>query len=410
MKINIANIIGGGYGQYWKSKKRYNVIKGGRASKKSKTTALWIIYNMMKYPLANTLVVRQNYKDNRDSTIKDLQWASYQLGVNHLWKFNISPMEVTYMPTGQKILFRGLNDSMSITSITVSKGFLCWCWLEEAYQVKSEDDFNKLDMSIRGQLPDGYFKRFMITFNPWSENHWLKKRFFEKPDDDTLALTTTYQCNEWLGDDDKKIYESMKKNYPRRYKVEGLGNWGISQGIIFDNWITQQFDYTQLQGKLCVGCDFGFVDPTAIIQMIVDDNNKKIWVFGEWYKNNVITQDIYNTIVKLGLTKSDIVADCARPEQIEELKRKGVSKIKACTKGKDSIVNGINKLLEYQIIVHPDCQNTIAELSNYCWDTDKNGKQLEKPIDDWCHCIDSMRYGIQSINQTHKVKILDKPY
>lgn len=408
MRINIADIVGKGYKAYWHSKKRYNVVKGGRGSKKSKTTALWIIFNMMKYPLANTLVVREIYKDNRDSTLKDLEWAAYRLNVRHLWKFNVNPMEATYIPTGQKILFRGLNDSMSLTSITVAHGFLCWCWLEEAYQIDSEDDFNKLDLSIRGELPEGYFKRFMITFNPWNENHWLKARFFDNPDENTLAITTTYLCNEWLGADDLKIFENMKIKYPRRYNVEGLGNWGISEGIIFDNWKVEHFDYTKINGTLVVGLDFGFVDPTSIIQSIVDEDNKKIYVFGEWYKNNVITQDIYAAILKLGLQKSTIIADSARPEQIEEMQRKGISRIKPCTKGKDSIVNGINKLLEYEIIVSPDCQNLISELQNYCWATDKNGKQLEKPIDDWCHCIDALRYSMQCINNSRKLKTINK--
>lgn len=407
MRIDISKVVGKGYKEYWNSKKRYCVVKGGRGSKKSKTTALWIIYNMMKYPLANTLVIRQVYKDNRDSTLKDLEWAAYRLGVHQYWKFNINPMEITYIPTGQKILFRGLNDSMSLTSITVAHGFLCWCWIEEAYQVKSEDDFNKLDLSIRGELPEGYFKRFMITFNPWNENHWLKKRFFDSLDDDILAITTTYECNEWLGADDIKLFENMEKNYPRRYAVEGKGNWGISQGIIFDNWVEQAFDYTQIDGVLAVGLDFGYVDPTSIIQSIIDEKNKVIYVFSEWYKNNVITQDIYNAIIKLGLQKSTIIADSARPEQIEELKRKGVIRIKSCTKGKDSIVNGINKLLEYRIVVHPDCKHTLAELSNYCWDTDKNGNTLEKPIDDWCHCIDALRYSLQCI-KTNKLKTMNK--
>lgn len=407
MKINIAKKIGKGYKQYWFSKKRYNAVKGGRASKKSKVTALWIIYNMMKYPLANTLVVRQVFKDNRDSTLKDLEWAAHRLGVHHLWKFNVNPMEATYLETGQKILFRGMNDAMSITSITVSHGFLCWCWIEEAYQVKSEDDFNKLDMSIRGKLPDGYFKRIMITFNPWSDKHWLKARFFDNPDEDTLAITTTYECNEWLGEDDTKIFANMKEKYPRRYNVEGLGNWGISEGIIFDNWIEKAFDYTEIKGQLLVGVDFGFVDPTTIIQSILDEKNKTIYVFGEWYKSNVITEDIFNAINKLGLSKSTIIADAARPEQIEEIKRKGVRGIRACTKGKDSVINGINKLLEYQLVVHPDCKHLLIELENYCWDKDRNGNTIEAPCDDFNHCIDSLRYSLQSV-KNNKVKTLNK--
>lgn len=407
LRINISEIVGSGYRKYWFSRQRYCCVKGGRGSKKSKTTAIWIIYNMMKYPLANTLVVRQVFKDNRDSTIKDLEWASHILGVHHLWKFTSNPMEATYLPTGQKILFRGLNDSMSLTSITVSHGYLCWVWIEEAYQVKSEDDFNKLDMSIRGKLPNGYFKRIMLTFNPWNEHHWLKKRFFDVEDDNILAMTTTYECNEFLGEDDLRLFEHMKKNHPRRYAVEGEGHWGISEGLIFDNWSEQEFDYTKIKGTHLVGLDWGYVDPTSIMQSILDEEHKTIYVFSEWYKSNVITDDVYKALVRLGLNKSTIIADSARPEQIEEIKRKGCPKIKACTKGKDSIINGINKLLEYKIIVHPDCKHLIAELQNYSWDKDKNGNTIEKPIDDWCHCIDALRYSLQCVNEKKSIGTFD---
>jgi len=113
-----------------------------------------------------------------------------------LWNFTVVPLEATYKPTGQKIYFRGLDDPLKITSITVDKGFVNLVWFEEAYEIKSEEAFNKIDLSIRGELPDGYFKQIIMTFNPWSEHCWIKKRFFDVPNtDNKLALTTTYKCN-----------------------------------------------------------------------------------------------------------------------------------------------------------------------------------------------------------------------
>lgn len=164
--ISLPDIIGKGYGKFWKFKGRYRVVKGGRGSKKSCTTALWLIYNIMKMPLANALVVRKFYNTHRDSTFAQLKWAINRLGVTHLWKTTMNPLEMIYMPTGQKILFRGFDDPQSITSITVEKGYLCWCWIEEAFQITDESEFNKLDMSIRGELPPGYFKQITLTFNP----------------------------------------------------------------------------------------------------------------------------------------------------------------------------------------------------------------------------------------------------
>ena len=395
MKINLPSKIGKGYATFWKFKGRYRVVKGSRGSKKSTTESMWIIYNMMKYPLANTLVLRRVFNTHKDSTWTQLKWAANNLGVSHLWNFSKSPLEATYMPTGQKILFRGLDDPMSITSITVEKGFLCWAWFEEAFQIMNEDDFNKIDMSIRGELPEGYFKQITLTFNPWSEKHWLKKRFFDVEDEDILALTTNYTCNEWLGKDDIKTFEQMKKNNPRRYRIEGLGEWGIAEGLIFDNWEVKDFNVKEIKGVNIYGCDFGFNDPTTIISSILDEENKIIYVYDEYYKSFMTADDIAEVVKKKNINRSLIIADCSRPEIIADLNRKGC-KFKGCTKGKDSIITGINKLQEYKIIVNPSCQHLIVEFNNYCWDKDKFGNNLDKPIDNYNHCIDALRYSLQS--------------
>lgn len=178
-KLSLQEVVGGGYAEFWNTKKTYVVCKGSRASKKSKTTALWHIYNIMKYPLANALIVRKTERTLRNSCFSDLLWAIDRLGVNKYWKSTVNPLELTYIPTGQKILFRGLDDSFKITSITVPYGVLNFLWIEEAYEINKEDDFDRLDESIRGLLPEGYFKRVTITLNPWSDKHWIKKRFFD---------------------------------------------------------------------------------------------------------------------------------------------------------------------------------------------------------------------------------------
>lgn len=245
-KIDLLKTVGGGYGSFWRCKKRYRVCKGSRGSKKSCTTALWIIYKMMEMPLANTLVMRRYFNTHKDSTFAQLKWAINKWGVKDKWKVTNSPMELTYLPTGQKILFRGFDDAESITSITVETGFLCWVWIEEAFQVTDETAFNKLDLSIRGDMPEGYFKQITMTFNPWSDKTWLKKRFFDTPDDNVFAITTTYMQNEFLGDDDRQLFEDMKIRNPRRYKIEGLGEWGISEGLIYENWTLEDFDIAKI--------------------------------------------------------------------------------------------------------------------------------------------------------------------
>ena len=407
MKINLPNIVGKGYATYWNYKGRYRVVKGGRGSKKSTTTALWIIYNMMKYPLANTLVIRRVFNTHKDSTYTQLKWASNVLKVSHLWKFSKSPLEATYIPTGQKILFRGLDDPMSITSITVEHGHLCWCWFEEAFQVMNEDDFNKVDMSIRGELPKGYFKQITLSFNPWSEKHWLKKRFFDIEDEDVLAITTNYACNEFLGEDDKKLFEKMKINNPRRYNIEGLGNWGIAEGLVYSNFEELDFDIEEIKKrkniKSAFGLDFGYTnDPTAFICLLVDLDNMEIFIFDEHYQKAMSNKMIVDMIKYKGYAKERIIGDSSEPKSIDDIKKQGIYRIKGARKGKDSILNGIQYIQDFKIYVHPKCENTLIELSNYVWDT-KDGNAINKPIDDYNHLMDALRYSLEDIRLGGKV-------
>lgn len=232
----MQQIVGKGYADFWNFKGRYRVCKGSRASKKSKTTALWFISNIMKYPLANLLVMRRFYSTLKDSCFTELKWAIHRLQVDEFWHIKESPLEMTYKPTGQKIYFRGLDDPLKVTSITVEVGYLCWGWLEEAYEVEDEKAFNRIDESIRGEVANGYFKQITITFNPWSALSWLKSRFFDKPNRNVLAKTTNYLCNEFLDEADRQLFEDMKINDPERYKVAGLGEWGIAEGQFFSMW------------------------------------------------------------------------------------------------------------------------------------------------------------------------------
>ena len=411
ININISKAVGKGYKDFIMCKKRYRVVKGSRGSKKSTTTAQDIILKMTMYPLANTLVIRKTFNSHKDSTWTQLKWAAKNLGLEDDWNFSKSPLEATRKSTGQKILFRGLDDPMSITSITVEHGYLCWAWFEEAFQVMNEDDFNKVDMSIRGQLPDGYYKQITITFNPWSEKHWLKKRFFDTDDPNILALTTTYECNEWLGPDDKALFEQMKINNPRRYNIEGLGNWGIAEGLVYENFIEQEFDYMDISkragAKTVFGLDFGYTnDPTAFIAAIVDQENKELYIFDEHYQKAMTNEDIANMIKYKGYSKETITADSAEPKSIDDIKSKGIYRIKAAKKGKDSILNGIQNIQDYKIIIHPKCENFLIEINNYVW-SNKNGIVINKPIDDFNHLMDALRYAMEDTKKSGLV-IMDK--
>lgn len=401
LNISLKKAVGKGYNRFWKFKGRYRVVKGSRASKKSKTTALWFITNMMKYPDANTLVIRKTFRTIKDSCFTELKWAISRLCVQDFWKVTESPLEMTYLPTGQKIYFRGLDDPLKVTSITVEVGNLCWMWIEEAYEIMKEPDFDMLDESIRGEVPDGLFKQITLTFNPWNEHHWIKKRFFDAaPDPDILALTTNYMCNEWLDAADKKVFETMKKNNPRRYSVAGLGEWGIIDGLVFENWEEKVFDLEEIKRipgiKSAFGLDFGYTnDPSALWCGMIDLKGKVIYVFDEMYKKGMSNEAIAKEVTNMGYRKERIRADSAEPKSIDRLRDIGLSNITAARKGKDSVNNGIDFIQDFKIIIHPRCVNFITEISNYTWDTDKFGKKLNIPIDDFNHLMDAMRYALE---------------
>lgn len=175
--VHLPSIVGKHYGEFWRFKGRYKAVKGSRASKKSSTQSLKVITEIIENPNINWLVVRKVERTLRDSCYAQLKWAIHRLKVDNFFKCSTSPLEITYKPTGQKILFRGLDDPLKVTSITVEVGSLCRLWIEEAYEITSEDAFDRLDESIRGQLPKEMYHQVVLTFNPWSDRHWLRNDF-----------------------------------------------------------------------------------------------------------------------------------------------------------------------------------------------------------------------------------------
>lgn len=396
VNVNLPSLVGKGYKTFWNFKGRYRVVKGSRRSKKSKTMALWTIYNLMKYPESNMLVVRKTYRTLKDSCFTELKWAIKRLQVEHMWQVKESPLEMTYIPTGQKIYFRGLDDPLKITSIAVEIGVLSWMWIEEAYEIMSEEDFDTLAESMLGDCPEGLFKQITLTFNPWNEKIWIKKRFFDVDDPDVLAITTNYLCNEWLSPADKQVFEKMKTQNPRRFRVAGLGEWGVVEGLVYENWKEQSFTLKEIEHcKSAFGLDFGYTnDPSAFFVGFIDVENKRLYVWDEFYKKGLSNKKIYELINQMGYSKERITGDSAEPKSIDELKGMGLH-ITGAKKGKDSVNNGIQWIQDLEIIIHPRCVNFLTEISNYTWDVDRFGKKLNVPIDDFNHLMDAMRYALE---------------
>ena len=297
--ISIQESLGQGYADFYHFKGRYRVVVGSRASKKSKDTALDLALKLTKYPKSNLLVVRKTFRSLENSCFTDLKWAFNRLGLDHEWNFKTNPLEATNKRTKQKVYFRGLDDPLKITSISVETGYLNFVWVEEAFEITKESDFDMVDESIRGAVPEGYYKQITITLNPWNERHWIKRRFFDEIigqdslgnpiykeipleevskgsfsaiHGDTLIKRTTYLCNEWLDEADLKLFELMKSNNPRRYQTAGLGKWGVVEGLIYENFTEYEFSLKEVTDcKMFTGLDFGLKYSSLIWKHILNN-------------------------------------------------------------------------------------------------------------------------------------------
>ncbi len=419
--VRLSELYPPEYSEFWNTKAFYVACKGSKGSCKSTTTALWHIYMMMRYPEANTLVIRNVFGTIKDSCYTDLLWAIDTLGVTKFWKSSVNPLQLTYLPTGQVILFRGMDDALKIAGIKVRHGYLCWVWWEEFSDISNEGEFDKVMMSIRGKLPESshLWKRCTMTFNPWSEHHFSKRRFFDVEKDNTLAMTTTYKCNRWLGEDDIARYDEMYISSPRQARIICDGDWGIADGLIYENWREERFDILEVMKshpdlKFTYGLDFGFaVDPAAFVAVAVDIASNTIWIFDEIYEVGLDNMELAKRIVEMGYGKKTIVADSAEPKSIFELKRGfkefalddngeqlydettgeavfavyQLPNIRSAFKGPDSLKNGIRRVQGFNIVVHPKCANFMMELNNYSWAQDKDGNFVDKPIDEFNHCL-----------------------
>lgn len=406
--LSLRDIVGQGYDDMFTFKGRYICIKGSRASKKSKTTAIYIVLKMMRESKGNALCIRRTGETLRNSCFSDIKWAIERLGVQKYFKFRENPLQVTYIPYGTVILFRGLDDPLKLTSLSFDVGVLCTEWWEECYEISDIEAFRRVDESMRGIVPEGHQKVCILTLNPWSDKHWVKSEFFDRADTDPniLAFTTTYKINEWLDKSDLKVFEDMKRRNPRRYRVAGLGEWGVSDGVVYENWEELWFDPKDIFSKArwlkpFYGLDFGYsTSPTAFVAGFCDLKNKNIWIYDEIYKTGLTNMQLYHEISYKGYAKERIVADSAEPKSIAELQQLGCNRIVKARKGNDSVVYGIQLVQQFHIYVHPSCVNTITELSNYRWQRDKSGNILNKPEPEYDHICDALRYAIMGISRS----------
>lgn len=427
-RISLQEQIGKGYATFWNFKGDEIVVMGSKSSKKSKTAAIRWMKLLKQYPRACLLATRDTEKTIRDSVFADLKWAAKKIKTYDEWDFIKSPLEATNRLTGQKIFFRGLDDWQKIASITIDDPnlVLCWVWFEEAFEIEKKDTYDKVRMSIRGKMPEGYFNQSLATLNPWSDQHFIVKKITSKltPDEkileeegkqeiivedeqefiyndknvkekvSQLLMITNYKLNEFLDIKDYARFEQKKKEDYEDYKTSGLGMPGISKGLIFRNWRIEDTEkYKNTFELIRRGLDFGYSsDPSAFLQFNVNLKTKQIVVFDEFGATELTNEMLANELKKRIEPYALIKADAAEPKSIAELNNLGINAIPA-QKGPDSVLHGIKWLKGFEIIVDPKCKGLIEELGLYRWKVDKLDNPLNIPEDKNNHYIDALRYG-----------------
>lgn len=379
--------------------KRYEVYYGGAGSGKSVFVCQKLIVKALKSK-RKVLVLRKVGTTLKDSVFDLFLTMLSNWELLPYCKVNQSNYSIK-LPNDSVFLFKGLDDREKIKSITDITDI----WFEECTE-GSEEDFDQLDLRLRAQAD---CLQFFVSFNPVSKVNFVYRKWFankSKVQENTMILHTTYKDNKFLPQSYIDALEEKQRTNYTYYKIYALGEFCTLDRLVFSNWRTEEFNHADIKGELICGLDFGFVnDTSAFVASILTD--KQIYIFKEWGETNKTNQEIAAIIKALGFSKSIIIGDSAEQKSIEEIKREGITKIKKSTKGKDSVIHGIQKLQNYEIIVHPSCSGIITEFENYSWKKDKNtGLYINEPVDAFNHYIDALRYSLQCVGL--KLKTMNK--
>ena len=382
---------------------RYNVFYGGRASGKTKFIMQKLLIKGLKEK-RTILLMRKQTTQLRDSVWKEILQVIDDFHLSQFFTVNKTEFRITCLINGTEFKCLGLDEPEKI------KGFadISDVFLDEV------TGFNQEDVElIDGTLRSPKFKlplQMYFSFNPISKANFVYKYFgFDTgiTPPNTCRLKSTYLDNPFLGENVAERYEALKQRDYRRWQIEALGDFVSLDKLVFQNYKVEEFDHTKINGVLLCGLDYGFVnDISAFVASLLDEENKKIYVFKIWGDTNKTNDELSNIIKSMGFSKSIIIADCAEQKSIEEMKRAGILRIKPSVKGADSIIHGIQKLQQYDIIIHPSCEGIITEFENYSWQKDKqSGEYINKPIDSFNHYIDALRYSLQCVNSGKLVSL-----
>lgn len=386
---------------------RVILLLGGGGSGKSFFAFQRAVYRALSEPNRKVLIVRKSAVDVRRSCWEDLQRTIRQFKVSKFCTVNQTTMEVR-LTNGSRFLLMGLDDFEKVKSIPDINDIL----IEEASEI-TFDDYSQLLQRTRGK--GRLLNQVVLMSNPVSKANWLFKHFFADgcKEPNCIISRTTYKDNPFLNQETVETLENYRDTNPYYYRVYTLGEWGSLSKQVFTNYRSEELDITELRKRNyqhLVGLDFGFInDPTAIVDCLLDEEGSRLYVLREFYQTGLLNDEIAAQLKMMGLSKSTIIADSAEQKSIEEIKRAGISRIRPAAKGQGSVLQGIQKLQQYEIVVDSSCFNLLEELENYSWKRDKStGEYINEPIDAYNHAIDALRYSLQCGEHRHQLKTLPK--
>lgn len=400
----LYDVIEHNHTQYWSS--------GGRGSTKSSFISLIIVVLMVNNPLVNVLIIRKVGATLKDSVYNQILWAIEELGLSAYFKATKNPLEITYIPTGQKIFFRGADDPLKIKSIKPQKGYIGITWFEELDQFNGEEEIrNILQSANRGG--QAYWNFF--SFNPpKSRDNWANIAI-EQERADKLTIHSTYLNvpREWLGEQFFIDAEELRKINPLAYEHEYEGKAVGTGGDVFEN--VESREITDEEIKLMEyrydGIDFGFaVDPFVWLSVAYDKRSKTLYFIDEIYEVKLGNSSAVEKIKAKGRGDKVITADSAEPRTISEFRNLGLSRIIGAKKGPDSVEHGISWLqgLAKIVIDKNRTPNVHREFTHYEYERDKNGNYISRFPDNDNHTIDATRYALESILSQRYVKVASK--
>ena len=377
------------------------VFRGGRGSTKSSFTSEVIIELIVNNPEWHALVTRQVANTLRDSVYSQLVWAINYLGLSDKFKCTTSPLEITYIPTGQKIYFRGGDDPLKIKSIKPRFGYINILWFEELDQFRGERAVRSIVQSaLRGGNQAYIFK----SFNPpRTKSNWVNKSL-EIPKENRYVHESDYRRvpKEWLGQAFIDEAEHLKEINPPAYEHEYLGIASAIGGLVFENVEIRSITDEEIAqfDRIYDGLDFGYYpDPAQYNRVHYDAARMTLYIFAEYRGWKHSNQQLYDALIGKGVKPSDtVIADSAEPKSIADLRAYGLACLGA-EKGPESVRYSIKWLQSLKAIVidNKRCPYTADEFLNYEHEMNKDGDYLSDFPDFDNHAIDACRYACNRI-------------